>query len=120
MFYKRTTAKPGFFGTLAGVVRLMPWSLHPESPSENISMTHSVESVIESVDPDVIVIDSLFDQASDAVSKLDRRALVLSPNTLKELTSADQGLNIFTIPWYDAQPCSYYLIELELTEWLLS
>jgi hypothetical protein len=75
------------------------WSVHPEPPSETISIIRDVERVIEQVDPDFVVVDSLFNQAVDALQRLRRQYVYLSPNTLKDVAAEAQGAAVFKLPW---------------------
>jgi hypothetical protein len=52
--------------TLVGFMDIIP-ALHPEKPSETISTIRDVERLVEQVDPDLVVVDTLFDQAVDAL-----------------------------------------------------
>jgi hypothetical protein len=78
---------------------VMLWAIHPESTSEMLEIIHSIESVIHKVDPDLVLVDSLFGQARDAVIRLKRKYVLLSPNTLQELALPAQGLAVFRVPW---------------------
>lgn len=66
--------------------------------TSHVESARDIERVIKEVDADLVIIDSLFVGGLDAVSRLDRKALILSPNTLKEAATGDQGLRAFFWP----------------------
>ncbi|WRT70539.1 uncharacterized protein IL334_007537 [Kwoniella shivajii] len=103
--------KPGgFIGSIKTAMSFMT-ILHSESPIEYVNHAQDVERLIENLDPDFIVVDNLFECARDAILKLGRKCLYLSPNTIKEVAAAQQGLGVFSwpsagtgysfpLPWY--------------------
>jgi hypothetical protein len=93
-------SRVGMWPAVTGVARILPWAIHPEKPSETVPIIRDVEHVIEAVDPDLIVLDVAFDYGADAVQRLRRNFVYLSPNTLKDLAMGAQGAGLFKIPWY--------------------
>lgn len=66
---------------------------------ENIVQTiKEIEKVIIDVDPDLVVVDSLFAAGRDAADKLGRRWVILSPNTLKDNVIDAQGIRSLLWP----------------------
>jgi hypothetical protein len=88
---------PGFFGTIRGIVKLIN-TIHPESPAAHLATTASVEQLLQALNPDLVVVDRFFEAARDAIIKLGAKHVILSPNTLKDIAGADQGLGVFKWP----------------------
>nr|XP_019051253.1 hypothetical protein I302_01702 [Kwoniella bestiolae CBS 10118]OCF30183.1 hypothetical protein I302_01702 [Kwoniella bestiolae CBS 10118] len=85
--------------------------MHAETPEEYVNYAQQCEAVIEDVDPGFIVCDSVFEPGRDAIMKSGRKYILLSPNTFKDLASAQQGKDVFKwpcpgtgypfpVPWY--------------------
>lgn len=105
----RYCTSPGFVGTLNAITRNIDLSLHSETVAESLESTRPAETIIEQVDPDLCIIDTLFDQAYDAASRLKRAIVILSPNTLQDAALPAQGLNVFRFPWSVCGPASGWL-----------
>ncbi|WVQ85731.1 hypothetical protein IAT38_007898 [Cryptococcus sp. DSM 104549] len=101
---------PGFWGAKAAWDRVLA-VLHGETPQEYVANCRDVERLVLELQPDLVVVDNLYDFARDALQKLDQKFVRLSPNTLKDVALADQGWGILTwpgvgtgypypLPWY--------------------
>jgi hypothetical protein len=60
-------------------MQIMMWSLHQRAVGD---CAQSVEHVVETVDPNLILIDSSFDNTADTVERLGRKYKHLGPNML--------------------------------------
>lgn len=70
----------------------------PWGHNEFISLFKSIVDIIQKVDPDLVVVDNLLSPAMTALRHLEKRHVVLSPNTIKDwaLGFADA---LFKFPW---------------------
>lgn len=83
--------KPGFVGawksfTNFGTI-LIPWT--PDEMADQISQ---VEQLIETVQPDLVVVDPLYLPARDACKLKDQNTVLVSPLTVKEHVAHAQGI----------------------------
>ena len=74
-------------------------TLHPESPADYVATAKSVEQVIDEVKPTLVAVDNLMEAARDALKAKKQASVMLSPNTLKDVASGDQGGGVFSWPW---------------------
>ena len=72
--------------------------IHPVSPEEYIAIARAYEQIILQVDAELVMIDTFSEAALDAANRLKVDYIKLSPNTLKEVASAAQGIRIFKRP----------------------
>ncbi|KAK4684396.1 hypothetical protein P7C73_g5781, partial [Tremellales sp. Uapishka_1] len=106
------TTRPGLLGAVVAAQKILQ-IIHPESPEEYLAAAQSVEALIDALDPDLIVVDTLFSAARDAIVRKGREHVLLSPNTLKENTEADQGAGVFFLPYTGIgypYPLPWYLV----------
>lgn len=82
---KPATHKSGIRGAF-DAYRLLQSLAAPWHGPEYVAMTQNCERLIQSVNPDVVVIDPLLCQGIDACVQLGRQYVILSPNTFKDLT----------------------------------
>ncbi|WWD08485.1 hypothetical protein V865_006597 [Kwoniella europaea PYCC6329] len=107
---KHLFTPPGFFGAIK-LALSMTNILHAEEPSDYVYYAQQCEQIISDLDPDFIVCDAVFEPGRDAIMKLGRKCILLSPNTFKDLATAQQGKDVFKwpcpgtgypypLPWY--------------------
>lgn len=73
----------GFSNTKQAIKDMMP-ILTPFTGPEMVTMVNSIESIIEKVNADIVMVDSLMTAGITAVWHLDVNWAVLSPNSIKE------------------------------------
>ena len=88
---------PGLIGTLRGVVNCYQF-ISPSSPEQYVATARSIEDVIARVDPALMLIDPLFEQAIDAARRSGKDYVKISPNTILEVAADKQGLGLFNWP----------------------
>jgi hypothetical protein len=81
--------RPTFFNTIE-VLKMTMTLMLPWSAPEFIQVHQSLVQLVEQIQPDVIVVDSLFSPALTACRSLNIKHIVLSPNTLKDFSAALQ------------------------------
>lgn len=81
--------RPTFLSTIEILSKVMPLLL-PWDKAEFVRIYQSFSRLVDEVQPDIVVIDSLFSPVLTACRRLELRHLVLSPNTLKEFATALQ------------------------------
>ncbi|TYJ58956.1 hypothetical protein B9479_000394 [Cryptococcus floricola] len=110
-------ADPGFFNSLKWSTIMFPIT-HPEPVKEYIETAHDVERLLRELKPDLVIVDTLFGPARDAIGKMaDVRFITLSPNTVKEVAVGDQGLGAFLWPAHTTGfpfPVPWYLVPLNI------
>ena len=79
----------GFLSTL-----LAPWT-----PPEYMEIYHDILRVIEEVNPGLVVVDSMFRPAHDAVEQLGRKYVIFAPNNIKDFAVSSQP-NLGTVLAY--------------------
>lgn len=75
-------------------------ALAPWTGEEYMRVYRSCEEVVEKLEPALIVVDPLFTQAVDACRQLDKKYVVLSPNTFKEHVAQPWLANLWKYPMY--------------------
>ncbi|KAF2819227.1 UDP-Glycosyltransferase/glycogen phosphorylase [Ophiobolus disseminans] len=92
--------RPGVVGTSGGFAKAYSVVLAPWTASEYFSIFDACCQLLKDLEPSLVVLDPLFSPAYDAALSLNRRCLVLSPNTFKDhATGSQPGLNsIFKLP----------------------
>jgi hypothetical protein len=78
-----------FFSVLEVLSHIMPLLL-PWNEAEFVRIYQSFVRLVDELQPDIIVVDSLFSPALTACRRLELKHLVLSPNTLKDVATALQ------------------------------
>jgi hypothetical protein len=81
--------RPTFFSVLGVLSQLMPLLL-PWNETEFVRIYQSFARLVDELQPDMIVVDSLFSPVLTACRRLELKHLVLSPNTLKDFATALQ------------------------------
>lgn len=76
---------PGVSGALFAYDNVLPATFAPWRGAEYMIGYSSTVEIINAVDPDLVVVDPLFSQGVDACNSLDKKCIILSPNTFKEL-----------------------------------
>ncbi|KAK4118580.1 glycosyltransferase family 1 protein [Parathielavia appendiculata] len=120
------------FSTKVAILRVFMVLLMPHSGPEFIQVYKSFARVVDEVQPDIIVVDSLFSPVLTACRHLKLKHLVFSPNTLKDFSAALQPWGAmlwkfpamgsafeFPVPW-TAIPANifycFYQIYVSLTD----
>lgn len=80
---------PGVFGALSGFKNL-PTLYVPWNGSEYMAIYNDITRAIGNVDPGLVVLDTMFTPAQDAVRQLQRKHVLLSPNSLRDFGAASQ------------------------------
>jgi len=78
------------FSSVMTMMSIIPTMLLPWRNSAFVEVYQSFARVIDEIQPDIIVVDSLFTPALTACHHLKLKHMVLSPNTLKEFAAALQ------------------------------
>ncbi|KAK4247343.1 glycosyltransferase [Corynascus novoguineensis] len=78
------------FSSVMAMMSVFPTMLLPWRNSAFVEVYQSFARVIDEVQPDIIVVDSLFTPALTACQHLKLKHIVLSPNTLKDFAAALQ------------------------------
>ncbi|ODN97030.1 hypothetical protein I350_08008 [Cryptococcus amylolentus CBS 6273] len=87
----------GFLSSLYAYTQILP-VVHPETPSQYLTSCLSLENILTTLSPDLVVVDQLFAVARDVLGKGDWKWIRLSPNSIKEVATIEQGLGIFRWP----------------------
>ncbi|KAK8845351.1 hypothetical protein IAR55_006064 [Kwoniella newhampshirensis] len=85
---------PGMIGCLRAFTAIFS-VMHPESPQDYLDTARDIERLLAELNPTLVAIDSLLDAAKDALIASKRPFVVLSPNTIREVGAAVQGLATF-------------------------
>lgn len=80
---------PGAFGALRGM-KNMPTLYVPWNGSEYMGIYNQIVKTIENVDPGLVVVDTMFTPAHDAMRQLQREHVLLSPNSVRDFGVASQ------------------------------
>ncbi|KAK3302746.1 glycosyltransferase family 1 protein [Chaetomium strumarium] len=83
------TKPPGFFNNIE-LFRRLPSLLLPWDGAETVQAIQSFNRIVDAVQPDIVVIDSLFSPVLTACRHRGLRHVILSPNTLKDFGAALQ------------------------------
>ncbi|ORX36356.1 hypothetical protein BD324DRAFT_490775 [Kockovaella imperatae] len=94
---KYYTHHPSFWENLKFLTHLGE-VLHGEPPSQYIRTTFEIIDLIREIDPDICVLDPLFDVGTDAVKYLDRKAVILHPMNAQMSIMDAQGLGMLNFP----------------------
>lgn len=78
------------FSTKMEILQLFMLLMLPHDGPEFLEVYHNFMRVVEEVQPDMIVVDSLFAPALTACRHRNLKHVVLSPNTLKDFSAALQ------------------------------
>jgi hypothetical protein len=70
------------------------------TPDEYVAIAKDVERVIGQVAPDLVILDTLFQQAIDAAWRMGVKYCLLSPNTAKDVALKELGLCAAKYPMY--------------------
>ncbi|KAH6838613.1 hypothetical protein B0I37DRAFT_387381 [Chaetomium sp. MPI-CAGE-AT-0009] len=81
--------RPGFFSILEMLTKLSTLLLPWDGP-EFVQVYKSFERIVDEIQPDLIVVDSLFGPVTTACNHLNLKHIILSPNTLKDFAAALQ------------------------------
>lgn len=81
--------RPGLLGASARL-GIIPSLFIPWTGPEFVDIYDDVVRVIESVRPDLVVVDSFFTPGHDAVRQLQMNHVVLSPNSIRDFITIDQ------------------------------
>jgi hypothetical protein len=92
--------RPGLVGTSRGFVEAYSRVLAPWDESDYFSIFDACRQLIQDLDPSLVVLDPLLGAAYDASVSLNRRLIVLSPNTFKDhATGSQPGLeSVYKLP----------------------
>lgn len=92
--------RPGLIGTSSGFAKAYSRVLAPWDPSDYFSIFDACRQLIQDLEPSLVVLDPLFSAGYDAAVSLNRRCLVLSPNTFKDhATGSQPGLgSLYKLP----------------------
>jgi hypothetical protein len=88
--WKLYEVKSGFFNTLQIIDNHIVTMMNPYTGNEYIEVLNSILSVLEEVEPDLVVFDNALPPAMTACVKVGVKYMVLSPNTLKDLLAPTQ------------------------------
>ncbi|WVW78290.1 hypothetical protein I302_100244 [Kwoniella bestiolae CBS 10118] len=110
---------PHFYGSILSATRTTTY-VQPDTPAEYVATAQDIERLIQEVDPDYILVDSMMSAARDAIRKTGRskKTSVLTPNTAKEAALGEQGLGVFAIPAVCTgypYPLPWYLLPANIT-----
>ncbi|WWC65399.1 uncharacterized protein I303_108017 [Kwoniella dejecticola CBS 10117] len=114
--YKHLTTPTGIWGAIR-LAFTFTTIIHSESPEEYVSYAKDVERLILELEPDFIVCDTIFECGRDAIKKLGRKCIYLSPNTFKDLAGPQQKTGIFKWPCAGTRypyPLPWYLYPLNV------
>lgn len=89
--------RAGVYHTCMSLVNVIP-SLHAETPEMYIRAARSCEDSLIKLQPDLVTIDWIFNAARDAADRLEVPYIMLTPNTLKEVATPEQGMGVFLWP----------------------
>lgn len=89
----------GFWGALRAYNTALAISMPWDGP-QYMEVYRSCVKIIEQTQPDIIVVDPLFNQAKDSCRTLRRKYIVLSPNTFKEHVPQPWLANFWKYPQY--------------------
>jgi hypothetical protein len=92
--------RPGLIGTASGFAKAYSRVLAPWNGQDYISIFDACCQLIKDLDPALVVLDPIFSPGYDAAISLNRRHLVLSPNTFKDhATGSQPGVNsLYQLP----------------------
>ena len=92
--------RPGLVGTASGFDKAYSRVLAPWSGHDYISIFDACCQLIKELDPSLVILDPIFSPGYDAAISLNRRHLVLSPNTFKDhATGSQPGVNsLYQLP----------------------
>lgn len=99
----------GFCGALKTYKTALPTMAIPWDGPEYMEGYQSCVEIIKQMQPDVIVVDPLLNQAKDASASLGHKFVILSPNTFKEHVPQAWLANFWKYPQYVFLPlcCTY-------------
>ncbi|WVQ76415.1 hypothetical protein IAR50_006082 [Cryptococcus sp. DSM 104548] len=106
----------GFSSSLYAYTQILPVT-HPETPSQYLTSCLSLEHILTTLSPDLVVIDQLFAVGRDVLGKGAWKWIRLSPNSIKDVASAEQGLSLFKLPALCTgfpYPVPWYLLPLNI------
>lgn len=89
--------RPSFLGVF-GLISKLPYVFNPYYAGEYISLARDAEEVLERVQPDLVVIDPILPQMSDAAKRLKVDHVILSPGAWTDNVNTMQGLGVFRWP----------------------
>ena len=72
--------------------------LHHETASQYLKTTFELVELIEKLNPDLCVLDPLFDQGTDAVAHCHRKSVTLIPLEARYAAQEAQGAGILKLP----------------------
>lgn len=107
--------RPGLLGAATALkdaaTLLLPWN-----GPEHVGIYEEIHRVIESVDPGLVVVDSMFAPAHDAVLQTQVKHVVLAPNSMRDFifTEQPQGEALWKFPVY-VLPLSLFCEDSTLT-----
>lgn len=89
----------GFWGALKAYNTALAMSIPWDGP-QYMEVYRSCVEIIGKTQPDIIVVDPLFNQAKDACRILGQKYIILSPNTFKEHVPQPWLANFWKYPQY--------------------
>lgn len=89
--------RPSFLGVFKRITKT-PYVLSPYPAIEYVNMAQTIEGILKDIKPDLVVVDNLLPQASDAAERLGMAMIILSPNAWMDNVNRSQGLGVFKWP----------------------
>ena len=88
---------PGFWNNLKFLTH-MSTILHREEPSEYLTTVFELVDLINKLQPDICILDPLFDAAADSVAYCQRKSVKLVPMDARYAAPEAQGADILKQP----------------------
>ena len=72
--------------------------LYPGPPEEYLTTSKAAVNLIKRIQPELVVLDNLFDAGIDAANEVGCKWVILSPNPYTYLAAPQQGTGIVSLP----------------------